>query len=50
MSGEPLYAECRMCGELINDHPAVVECFEVLGELYCEWCAAEALQEEADAA
>ena len=49
MSGEPLSAECRMCGEMVLDHPAVVECFETFGEMYCEFCAAEALEEEAAA-
>lgn len=46
MSGEPLSSECLMCGELVFNHPAVVECFEQFGELYCEFCATEALQDE----
>lgn len=47
MSGEPVAAECRMCGEMAFSHPAVTECFETFGEIYCEFCAAEALEGEA---
>lgn len=49
LCGEPLSAECWMCGEMVFNHPAVVECFETFGEMYCEFCAVEALEEEAAA-
>lgn len=40
-------AECEMCGRTYAEHSASVETWEVFGALYCEFCAEEAFEEEA---